>query len=157
MVVDIKRVPKSLERALLVIMLILGCTSCATVDIVRFTHETFPPKQAGEVEVLGKPPPVPYEKVAQLTIADSTKKLYTLQRMIMKKATSMGADAVIFSDPEAHYEHKVTYAPVYRPWGYYSPYYGYGGSYMSAIPTSSNVRRNTLSGIAIKYTGDTNP
>jgi len=75
--------------------------------------------------------------------------------MIMKKAAEMGADAVIFKDPEVSYEHSVSYAPVYRPHGYYTPHYGwYGGGYSSAMPVSQKTRRHTLTGLAIRYTND---
>ena len=149
--VETKRRSAGLSPFLFILAIAVFCTSCATIDVVHFTSETFPPTRPEQVEVLSKDPSVPYVKLAQITIPDSRKKFTALQRMIMDKASAMGADAVIFKDPETRHEHKVSYSPVYRPWGYYSPYYGYGGSYMTAVPSSSHIRYNTLTGTAIKF------
>ena len=145
-----------LPCVLVLILLIFAGVACTRVEYVRFSSETFPPKKPGQVEVLGKDPTVPFTKIAQLSVIESTKKLTNIQPMIMKKAASMGADAVIFKDPEVDYEHRVSYAPVYRPWGYYTPHYGwYGGGYTGAMPVSHKIRRHTLTGLAVRYKSDT--
>ena len=136
-------------------LLILALTSCASgVDTVRFTSETYPPnKSVSSVEILEKAPDRPYIKIAQITIGDSKNSGASLQVKIREEAAKMGADAVLFSDPVISYSGGTQYAPVYRPWGYYSPYYGgyYGGAYVTARPIPYKVRKNSLSGLAIRY------
>ncbi len=137
-------------------LLLFAVTSCAPgVDTVRFTSETYPPDQSvGDVAFLEKAPNRPYIKIAQITIANSKETGANLQVKIREEAAKLGADAVIFSDPVMSFSGGTQYAPVYRPWGYYSPYYGayYGGAYMTARPIPYKVRKNTLSGVAIRYT-----
>lgn len=137
-------------------LLILALTSCASgVDTVKFTSETYPPaKSVSSVEILEKAPDRSYIKLAQITIGNSKKSGANLSVKIREAAAKMGADAVVFSDPVISYSGGTQYAPVYRPWGYYSPYYGgyYGGAYMTARPIPYKVRKNSLSGVAIRYT-----
>jgi len=155
---DKKYLLGSLQRNLWVILLILVTPACAaSVDSVLFTSESFPPKSsAADIKLLGEEPSTPHIKLAQLSVAESKQKLYKMQLKIREKAAALGADAVVFTDPEVSYESNVSYAPVYRPWGYWSPNYGwYGGGYASAMPVTNKVRRNTLIGIAIKYINDT--
>jgi hypothetical protein len=137
-------------------LLVFALTACASgVDTVRFTSETFPPTQSvSSVEVLEKAPDRPYIKLAQITIGNSKKTGANLSVQIREEAAELGADAVVFSDPVMSFSGGTQYAPVYRPWGYYSPYYGgyYGGAYVTARPVPYKVRRNTLSGLAIRYT-----
>ncbi len=142
-----------LRHGLLMILLILAGTACAGIDTVQFTSEVFPPKDsARDVVILDEKPSEPHIRIAQLTIADSKKKNFQIQRKIREKAADMGADAVVFGDPKSYYDHSVRYAPVYRPYGYYSSYYGwYGGGYATAVPVKNKVRRNNLTGTAIKY------
>lgn len=136
-------------------LLLFAVTSCAPgVDMVRFTSETFPPNPSvSSVEILEKMPDRPYIKIAQITYSDSRKTGANLQVEIREEAAKLGADAVVFSDPVMSFSGGTKYAPVYRPWGYYSPYYGsyYGGAYVTARPIPYKVRRNTLSGVAIRY------
>jgi hypothetical protein len=137
------------------LLLVLTLASCASgVDTVRFTSETYPPnKSVSSVEILEKAPDRPYVKLAQITIGNSKKSGANLQVTIREAAAKMGADAVVFSDPVISYSGGTQYAPVYRPWGYYSPYYGgyYGGAYMTTRPIPYKVRKNSLSGVAIRY------
>jgi len=141
-------------RFCLLASLALCAVSCSGVDVVHFTSDTFPPKRsAADVEILDARPDRPHVRLAQISIADSKKKFSALQRTIREKAAELGADAVVFSDPEHYYDNDVRYAPVYQPWGYYAPYYGwYGGAYATGVPIKHKVRRNSLSGVAIKFT-----
>ena len=140
---------------LLPILLVLTVTSSAygKMDIVKFTSETYPKnKDVSSVEILEKAPDRPYIKLAQLTMGNSKKSGATLQTKIREQAAKMGAHAVVFGDPVMSFSGGTQYAPVIRPWGYYSPYYGgYGGAYVSARPVPYKVRRNTLTGVAIRY------
>ena len=138
------------------ILLILAVTSSVygkKMDIVKFTSETYPRnKDVSSVEILEKAPDRPYIKLAQLTMGNSKKSGSTLQVKIREEAAKMGANAVVFGDPVISFSGGTQYAPVIRPWGYYSPYYGgYGGAYVSARPVPYKVRRNTLTGVAIRY------
>jgi hypothetical protein len=137
-------------------LMILALTSCgAGIETVRFTSRDYPPnKSVGNVEILEKTPDRPYVKLAQLTIANSKKSGSELQVQIREEAAKMGANAVVFSDPVISYSGGTQYAPVYQPWGYYSPYYGgyYGGAVVTARPIPYKERYNSLSGLAIRYT-----
>ncbi len=136
-------------------LLILALTSCASgVDTVRFTSEAYPPAESvSSVQVLEKAPDRPFVKLAQITIGNSKKSGANLSVKIREAAAKMGADAVIFSDPVMSFSGGTQYAPVYSPWGYYSPYYGgyHGGAYMTTRPIPYKTRQNTLSGVAIRY------
>ncbi len=142
------------RHGLVAILFLLLCTSCAGVDTVRFTSEKFPPKKSvRDVEILNEMPSRPHVRLAQFTVSESKKSLGILQKEIMEKAAEVGADAVIFMAPERSVRTQVTYAPVYRPWGYYSPSYGwYGGGYYGSVPMGYTVKRNSLTGVAIKFT-----
>ena len=137
------------------VLLILAFSPCAygKMDIVKFTSETFPKnKDVSSVEILEKAPDRPFIKLAQLTMGNSKKSGAKLQVKIREEAAKMGANAVVFGDPVISFSGGTQYAPVIRPWGYYSPYYGgYGGAYVSARPVPYKVRRNTLTGVAIRY------
>ena len=136
------------------LLLILAVASPAYgMDVVKFTSEEYPrTKDVSSVEILEKAPDRPYIKLAQITIGNSKKSGATLQTKIRERAAKMGAHAVVFGDPVMSFSGGTQYAPVIRPWGYYSPYYGaYGGSYVTARPVPYKVRRNTLSGVAIRY------
>lgn len=142
------------RSTILATLLVLAVTSSAYgMDIVKFTSETYPKtKDVSSVEILEKAPDRPYIKLAQITIGNSKKSGATLQTKIRERAAKMGAHAVVFGDPVMSFSGGTQYAPVIRPWGYYSPYYGgYAGSYVTARPVPYKVRRNTLSGIAIRY------
>jgi len=137
------------------LLLTLVLTSCGSgVETVRFTSEKYPPtKSTGDVTILSEPPDRSYVKLAQFTVANSKKSGSVLQVTIREEAAKLGANAVVFGDPVISYSGGTQYAPVVRPWGYYSPYYGgYGGSYVTARPIPYKVRHNSLSGVAIRYT-----
>ena len=146
-----------MRNRLLPLLLILAVASSAYgMDVVKFTSEEYPrTKDVSSVEILEKAPDRPYIKLAQITIGNSKKSGATLQTKIRERAAKMGAHAVVFGDPVMSFSGGTQYAPVIRPWGYYSPYYGaYGGSYVTARPVPYKVRRNTLSGVAIRYTDE---
>ena len=140
------------------VLLVLAVASSAygkKMDVVKFTSEKYPPnKDVSSVAILEKAPDRPFIKLAQLTMGNSKKSGAALQVKIREQAAKMGANAVVFGDPVISFSGGTQYAPVIRPWGYYSPYYGgyYGGAYMSARPVPYKVRRNTLTGVAIRYT-----
>jgi len=140
---------------LFLFLLTLALNSCgAGVETVRFTSEKYPPTQStGDVTILSETPDRSYIKLAQITVANSKKSGSVLQVTIREEAAKLGANAVVFGDPVISYSGGTQYAPVIRPWGYYSPYYGaYGGSYVTARPVPYKVRHNSLSGMAIRYT-----
>jgi hypothetical protein len=146
-----------MRYTLFLILLILAVTSCAhgKMDIVKFTSEKYPQNtDVSSVEILDKAPDRPYVKIAQLTVGNSKDSGANLQVKIREQAAKMGANAVVFGDPVISFSGGTQYAPVVRPWGYYSPYYGgyHGGAYVTARPIPYKVRRNTLSGVAIRYT-----
>ena len=143
-----------IRNTLVPLLLILAVASSAYgMDVVKFTSEEYPrTKDVSSVEILEKAPDRPYIKLALITIGNSKKSGATLQTKIRERAAKMGAHAVVFGDPVMSFSGGTQYAPVIRPWGYYSPYYGaYGGSYVTARPVPYKVRRNTLSGVAIRY------
>lgn len=155
-------------------LLCLTVSACANVDTLRLTTQTFPPKDSiGEVEVLEHEPSRPHIDVAELSMVDTSRAFDGMQKRILKKAASLGADAVVFHDRSSHVEHQVAYQPVYSPWGLYGPYYGPGawggggwgygglygagpwgggGGYGGSIPVQYDVTVRTLKGLAIRYT-----
>jgi len=158
-----------------VVGLYLLISACAKVDTILLANETFPPKNsADEVAVLQQNPTRPYREIAELRIGDTSLSFGSLQRKILSRAATLGADAVVFDKPQTQTTHGIAYEPVYNPWGYYSPYYGspwgYGGGYggpfggwgpwggMSsgsvAVPYDETVRM--LKGTAIRYTETAN-
>ncbi len=144
-------------RSFFLIFVLTAAASCARVDVVLFTSDVFPPKNsAADVKIIEEKPTQPTLRIAQLTVADTGKKGYKLQGMIRKKAATLGADAIMFGDPEHYYDTSVSYATAYRPYGgYYGGGYGwYGGSYAVGMPVTSKKRKNSLSGLALKFTNE---
>lgn len=161
------------KRLLLLTALLLGwaCTGCSSVNVVRLTSETFPPRAVDEVEILSQAPSTEHLRIAELS-ETSTTTVDTLQRHLLKKAAQLGAQAVIFAAPITRIEDRIAYQPVYNPWGYYAPSYygpgpygywgpwgyrygpwGAGWGYPPYVPMPYSVRVTTLKGIAIKYSG----
>ena len=148
----------------------IGFVGCMSVNTLLLTSEKFPPKASWqEVEILDREPPCAYIKIARLSVDGSEMGSYeTMQRSILKKAASLGSDAVVFAKPEKHVEHRVMYQdPMMMggPWGigsYYYPGWGYGVPYgmwgpgygsMMALPYDSTV--TSLTALALRYrTGD---
>jgi hypothetical protein len=155
----------------IVMGLLLGwsITGCATVQVLRLTSETFPPREVQDVAILSQFPSGQHEKIAELSETSSSENISKLQRHLLDKAAELGADAVVFSTPITRTEQHVAYQPVYSPWGYYAPYYGPGPygywgpggyrygpwgptwGYHQAVPVPYQVRRTTLKGTAIRY------
>jgi len=126
------------------------------------------------VAVLQQNPTRPYREIAELRIGDTSLSFGSLQRKILSRAATLGADAVVFDKPQTQTTHEIAYEPVYNPWGYYSPYYGspwgYGGGYGGpfggwgpwggmysgsvAVPYDETIRM--LKGTAIRYTETAN-
>lgn len=150
----------------------LAMAACTSVDVVRLTNQTFPPKPSlAEVEVLTATPSRAYIQLAELHIHQSTLRLEDMQNKILRKAAALGADAVVFSKPHQETLRRVAYqpmyGPMYAPWGYgvygypgwgyggwaggpwgYGPF-GPGGMYSQAVPYDISVR--SLKGLAIRY------
>ena len=152
----------------------VGISGCVSVDIVKLSNQTYPPKASPqEVEVLDRKPPCTHVAIAQLSVDDSEYDDFeSEQRKILKKAAEIGADGVIFSKPEKHKQHGVMYSGMgcymcgpwgmgmygYPGWGYGMGYgygmYGYGMGGM-AVPYDYTVK--SLKGIAIHYTDPSGP
>jgi hypothetical protein len=140
------------------------------VDTILLTSETFPPKgSADEVAVLEEKPTRPHRELAELRIGDSWLSFGSLQRKILNRAAALGADAVVFAEPQTQTQHEVAYEPLYDPWGYNSPYYGtpwgyggyggpfgswdpWGGGYSGSVAVPYDVVTRMLEGTAIRYT-----
>lgn len=158
----------------------LPVMACASVDVVRLTSQTFPPKDsADQVEALDREPTRAHLRLAELRLADTGMGFDDMQRKILKKAATLGADAVVFSKPETEVKHQVAYEPTYSPWGYYGPYYGpgswgyggygyggygglggpwgWGGGYTGSMAMPYDVTVNSLTGTAVKYTDPNEP
>jgi hypothetical protein len=166
-----KRIPAVLALA------VVGSTvACTSVDTILLTGEKFPPKEsAKDVSVLSATPAQPHLDVADLRIGDSWLSFGSMQQKILKQAAALGADAVVFAQPQMETMHEVAYEPLYGPWGYNGPFYGtpwgyggYGGPYGIGGPwggglSSGNVAvpydvtMKMLMGTAIRYTGATGP
>jgi len=151
--------------------LCLAFSACASVDTILLTNDTFPPKKsADEVAVLEQKPTRPYREIAELRIGDSSLSFGSLQRKILSKAATLGADAVVFAKPQTQTTQEVAYEPVYDPWGYNSPYYGgpwgygggyggpfggwgpWGGMYSGSVAVPYDETMRMLMGTAIRFT-----
>ena len=96
-----------------------GCTS---VNTLLLTSQTFPTKASWQdVEILDREPSCAHIGIAQLSMEGSGSDSYTTEQInILKKATSLGSDAVVFAKPEKHVEHGISYqSPMMMggPWG----------------------------------------
>jgi len=149
-----------------------GCTS---VDTIRLTSQTFPPKHSiQEVEVLAENPKRAHVALAQLSVQDEAISYEKEEAAILKKAAELGADAVVL-----HRGTKRTVAtPAYGGYAYnysypgwgYGPYgmggyggYGMGGfgmggyyysSYGMGTPMMYDTTVRSLTGVAIRYKDD---
>ena len=142
--------------------------ACASVDTVRFTEQKFPPKNSvKDVQILDRKPPCDHVVIARLSVDDSEYDSFeTEQKKILNEAASLGADAVIFSQPQKSVRQGVTYSRAgciscgpygygtygYPGWGYGAGYgYGMGwGNGGTAVPYQYTVK--SLKGAAIHYT-----
>lgn len=163
-----------LVRSILVLCLLF--TGCTSVDTIMLTSDTFPPKRsADEVAVLEHKPARPHQEIAELRIGDSWLSFGSLQRKILNRAATLGADAVVFAKPQTVTQHEVAYQALYDPWGYNSPYYGtpwgyggyggyggplgswgpWGGGYSGSVAVPYDEVTRMLMGTAIHYTDAT--
>lgn len=96
-------------------------TGCTSVDTIRFTNQTFPPKKSVlDVEVMALEPKCPHIAIAQLSVEDSAVSYEDEEGAILKKAADLGADGVVL--------HKGTKRTVATPaYGGYAYNYGYPG------------------------------
>lgn len=135
--------------------LIAGCTS---VDTIRLTSQTFPPKSSiQEVETIDQNPPCPHIALAELRVDDGTGSFESDQTAILKKAAKLGADAVVFHKGTKRIHTTPAYAGygsmyAYPGWGY-GPYGmgGYGYGYGGGMPLAYDTTVRSLTGIAIRY------
>ncbi|WP_447965357.1 hypothetical protein [Nitrospira sp. Ecomares 2.1] len=147
-------------------------TGCTSVDTIRFTSQTFPPKKSVlDVEVMALEPKCPHIAIAQLSVLDSAVSYEDEEGAILKKAADLGADGVVL-----HRGTKRTVAtPAYGGYAYnysypgwgYSSYgmVGYGGygttgytiggygysPYGMGTPMMYDTTVRSLTGIAIRY------
>lgn len=161
-----------------VLGLCLLLSACTSVDTILLTSETFPPKgSADEVAVLEEKPARPHRELAELRIGDSRLSFGSLQRKILNRAATLGADAVVFAKPQTQIQHEVAYEPLYDSWGYNSPYYGtpggyggyggyggpfgswgpWGGGYSGSVAVPYDEVTRMLMGTAIHYTDVAGP
>jgi len=142
-------------------IIMAGCTS---VDTIRLTSQTFPPKHSvQEVEVLALTPKRPHIALAQLSVEDAPESYEDEEDAILKKAADLGADAVVLHRGTQRTASTPLYGAYaysygYPGWGYAS--YGMGGSSMGGYYYSSYGMRmpmmydttvRSLTGIAIRY------
>jgi len=146
-----------------------GCTS---VDTIRLTGQTFPPKNSvQEVTVMALEPKCPHIALAQLSVEDAAESYGDEEGAILKKAADLGADAVVLyrgtkrtvATP-AYGGYAYNYS--YPGWGYAS--YGMGGyggygmggytvggfgysPYGMGTPMMYDTTVRSLTGIAIRY------
>lgn len=74
---------------------------CASVDVLRLTGETFAPKTSvSDVEVLEHEPTRPHVQIAELSVDSFWLSVASKRQKILEKAATLGADAVVFSEPE---------------------------------------------------------
>lgn len=138
-------------------VIIGGCTS---VDTIRLTSQTFPPKHSvQEVEVLALNPKRPHITLAQLSVEDEAISYEKEEAAILKKAAKLGADAVVLHKGTQRTVATLAYggytynysAP---GWGYGS-YGGVGYSYYAngiGTPMTYDTTVRSLTGVAIRYT-----
>ena len=138
-------------------MFMVGCTS---VNTLLLTSQTFPAKVSWQdVKILDREPSCAHIGIAQLSMEGSGLDSYTTEQIdILKKAASLGSDAVVFAKPEKHVEHGISYqSPMMMggPWGmgsYGYPGWGYGMGYGRGMAIPYNYTVTSLTGIAIRYT-----
>ncbi|MDF0673158.1 MAG: hypothetical protein P0120_02275 [Nitrospira sp.] len=171
------RMERYIATGPVIIGLCLCFSACASVDTILLTNDTFPPKgSAEEVAVLRQTPTRPHRDLAELRIDDTWLSFGSMQHKILNRAATLGADAVVFTQPQTRTIRRETYQPIYGPWGYNSPYYGgpwgygmYGGLYggwgpwggvpfgSMAVPYEYHETVRILTGTAIRYTDGSGP
>lgn len=70
---------------------------CASVDVLMLSSETFTP-QNSQIEILERAPTRPYVKIAVLAVDSWWLSEDEKREKILEKASTLGADAVVFGD-----------------------------------------------------------
>lgn len=126
------------------------------------TSQTFPAKASWqEVEILIREPACAHIGIAQLSMEGSGSDSYPTEQVnILKKAASLGSDAVVFTKSEKYLAHGVSYqSPMMMggPWGmgsYGYPGLGYGMGYGGGMAIPYDYTVTSLTGIAIRYSNN---
>lgn len=116
--------------------LLLGLTvaACGNIHTVLLTREgVSTPKPVAQVESLIQEPARSYVRLAELGIIDTRYTPDEMRKKILEKASALGADAVIFSEPERRMQ----------------PRMAFGQTGSVAIPYQALV--SSLKGTAIRY------
>ena len=71
---------------------------CASVNVLMLSSETFT-SQTSPVEILERAPTRPYVQIAVLTVDSGLLSEDSKRQKILEKASTLGADAVVFGDP----------------------------------------------------------
>ena len=141
---------------------------CVSVDTVRLTSQTFPPKHSvQEVEVLAENPKRAHIALAQLSVEDEAVSFGKEETAILQKAADLGADAVVLHRGQQRTQKTLMYGGYgyrygYPGWGYgsYGMGYGMGGYSMAGygyapygmgMPMTYDTTVRSLTGIAIRY------
>ena len=80
-----------------VLLLSVILPGCASVDVLMLSSETFTP-QTRQVEILERAPTRPYVKIAVLAVGSWWLSEDEKREKILEKASTLGADAVVFGD-----------------------------------------------------------
>ncbi|MBU6481099.1 MAG: hypothetical protein KGS09_11215 [Nitrospirae bacterium] len=76
-------------------------SGCASVDVLMLSGETFSPRTTvSDVEVLEQEPTRPHIQIAELSVDSLWLSIASKRQKILEKAAMLGADAVVFSEPE---------------------------------------------------------
>jgi|RhiMetdeSRZDD1v2_1073273.scaffolds.fasta_scaffold293408_2 hypothetical protein len=83
------------------ILLPVSLSGCTSVGVLMLTGEAFSPKASiSDVEVLEQEPTRPHIQIAELSVDSYWLSVASKRRKILEKAATLGADAVVFADPE---------------------------------------------------------
>jgi len=83
------------------ILVAFSLPGCANVDVLMLSSETISPRTSvSEVEVLEQEPTRPHTQIAELSVDSLWLSIASKRQKILEKAATLGADAVVFSEPE---------------------------------------------------------
>lgn len=118
----------------------LTLAACGHIHTIVLTKEPLSiRKPVAEIETLVQEPARSYVRLAELSIIDTRYSPEEMKRKILEKASALGADAVIFSEPEQRLQ----------------PRMAFGQTGSVAIPYQALV--SSLKGTAIRYAEATAP
>ena len=84
-----------------VILLAFSLLGCASVDVLMLSSETISPRTSvSDVDVLEQEPTRPHIQIAELSVDSLWLSIASKRQKILEKAATLGADAVVFSEPE---------------------------------------------------------